>query len=88
MTDCRIHLESPLVLSPGPGLGLWSLVLGPSGTDLGPDLDLDLSLTIDIYGLGHMDCKSSFKFLIIQMLDRENYFPHLLITFCLISIFN
>ena len=25
--------------------GLWSLVLGTSGPDLGPDLDLDLSLT-------------------------------------------
>ena len=39
-----------LVYSPGPGL--WSLVLGPSGPDLGTDLnltwdlDLDLSLTI------------------------------------------
>ena len=38
-------------VSPGPGL--WSLVLGPFGPDLGPDLDLtwdldlDLSLTID-----------------------------------------
>ena len=36
-----------LVYSPGPGL--WSLVLGPYGPDLGPDLDptwdLDLSLT-------------------------------------------
>ena len=35
-------------VSPGPGL--WALVLGPSGPDLGPDLDLtwdlDLSLTI------------------------------------------
>ena len=35
-----------------PGPGLWSLVLGPFGPDLGPDqdltwdLDLDLSLTI------------------------------------------
>ena len=33
-----------------PGLGLWSLVLGPFGPDLGPDLNLtwilDLSLTI------------------------------------------
>ena len=27
-----------LVLSPGPGL--WFLVLGPFGPDLGPDLDL------------------------------------------------
>ena len=41
-----------LVYSPGPGL--WSLVLGPFGPDLGPDLDLtwdldlDLSLTIII----------------------------------------
>ena len=39
-------------VSPGPGL--WSLVLGPYGPDLGPDLDLtsdldlDLSLTINI----------------------------------------
>ena len=38
--------------SPGPGL--WSLVLGPFGPDLGPDLDLtwdrdlDLSLTTTI----------------------------------------
>ena len=42
-----------LVYSPGPGL--WSLVLGPFGPDLGPDLaltwdlDLDLSLTIIIF---------------------------------------
>ena len=35
-------------VSPGPGL--WSLVLGPFGPDLGPDLDLiwDLSLTTTI----------------------------------------
>ena len=37
-------------VSPGPGL--WSLVLGPFGPDLGPDLDLtwdlDLSLTITV----------------------------------------
>ena len=39
-------------VSPGPGL--WSLVLGPYGPDLGPDLDLtwdldlDLSLTIEM----------------------------------------
>ena len=36
--------------SVSPGSGLWSLVLGPFGPDLGPDLnltwDLDLSLTI------------------------------------------
>ena len=42
-----------VVYSPGPGL--WSLVLGPFGPDLGPDLDLtwdldlDLSLTIKFY---------------------------------------
>ena len=42
-----------LVYSPGPGL--WSLVLGSFGPDLGPDLDLiwdldlDLSLTIEKY---------------------------------------
>ena len=30
-----------LVLDPGPGL--WSLVLGPFGPDLGPDLDLSLT---------------------------------------------
>ena len=41
-----------LVLSPGPGL--WSLVLGPFGSNLGADLeltwdlDLDLSLTIRV----------------------------------------
>jgi len=38
-------------VSPGPGL--WSLVLGPSGPDLGPDLDLtwdlDLSLTKNVF---------------------------------------
>ena len=39
-------------VSPGPGL--WPLVLGPFGPDLGPyldltrDLDLDLSLTTEI----------------------------------------
>ena len=43
-----------LMYSPGPGL--WSLVLGPFGPDLGPDLDLtwdldlDLSLTINSNG--------------------------------------
>ena len=37
-----------LMYSPGPGL--WSLVLGPSGPDLDLtwDLDLDLSLTIQL----------------------------------------
>ena len=35
-------------VSPGPGL--WSLVLGPFGPDLGPDLDLtwDLDLSLKI----------------------------------------
>ena len=36
------------------GPGLWSLVLGPSGPDLGPDLDLtwvlDLDLSLTIFG--------------------------------------
>ena len=40
--------QTKFSVSPGPGL--WSLVLGPFGPDLGPDLDLtwdlDLSLTI------------------------------------------
>ena len=33
-------------VSPGPGL--WSLVLGPFGLDLGPDLDLTWDLTCDL----------------------------------------
>ena len=43
--------QTKLNVNPGPGL--WSLVLGPFGPDLGPDLDLtwdldlDLSLTIN-----------------------------------------
>ena len=48
-----------LVYSPGPGL--WALVLGPSGPDLGTDqdltwdLDLDLSLTIiSLYSLNFL----------------------------------
>ena len=38
-------------VSPGPGL--WSLVLGPFGPDLGPDLNLtwDLNLSLTIYPL-------------------------------------
>ena len=40
--------QTKFSVSPGPGL--WTLVLGPLGPDLGPDLDLtwdlDLSLTI------------------------------------------
>ena len=35
-----------LVNSPGPGL--WSLVLGPYGPDLGPDLDLTWDLDLDL----------------------------------------
>ena len=44
--------QTKISVSPGPGL--WSLVLGPFGPDLGTelnltwDLDLDLSLTIII----------------------------------------
>ena len=33
-------------VSPGPGL--WSLVLGPFGPDLGPDLDLTWVLDLDL----------------------------------------
>ena len=33
-------------VSPGPGL--WSLVLGPFGPDLGPDLDLTSDLDLDL----------------------------------------
>ena len=35
-----------LMYSPGPGL--WSLVLGPFGPDLGPDLDLTWDLDLDL----------------------------------------
>ena len=35
-----------LVYSPGPGL--WSLVLGPFGPELGPDLDLTWDLDLDL----------------------------------------
>ena len=35
-----------LVYSPGPGL--WPLVLGPFGPDLGPDLDLTWDLDLDL----------------------------------------
>ena len=47
--------QTKFSVSPGPGL--WSLVLGPFGPDLGPDLeltwdlDLDLSLTIVPFGI-------------------------------------
>ena len=33
-------------VSPGPGL--WPLVLGPFGPDLGPDLDLTWDLDLDL----------------------------------------
>ena len=52
-----IGWQTKFNVSPGPGL--WSLVLGPFGPDMGPDLDLtwdldlDLSLTIkDIFPFG------------------------------------
>ena len=54
-----------LVYSPGPGL--WSLVLGPFGPDLGRDLDvtwdldLDLSLTIGYQFLGFRNDEHLFK---------------------------
>ena len=34
--------QTKFSVSPGPGL--WSLVLGPFGPDLGPDLDLNLTI--------------------------------------------
>ena len=48
-----------LLLLDSPGPGLWSLVLGPFGPDLGPDLDLtwdlDLDLSLTIFSLD-ADC--------------------------------
>ena len=45
--------QTKFSVSPGPGL--WPLVLGPFGPDLGPDLDLtwdlDLDLSLTIYNL-------------------------------------
>ena len=38
---------TPCVM-PCPGPGLWSLVLGPFGPDLGPDLDLTWDLDLDL----------------------------------------
>ena len=36
------------ILMYSPGSGLWSLVLGPFGPDLGPDLDLTWDLDLDL----------------------------------------
>ena len=38
--------QTKFSVSPGPGL--WSLVLGPFGPDLGPDLDLSWDLDLDL----------------------------------------
>ena len=38
--------QTKFSVSPGPGL--WSLVLGPFGPDLGPDLDLTWDLDLDL----------------------------------------
>ena len=38
--------QTKFSVSPGPGLG--SLVLGPFGPDLGPDLDLTWDLDLDL----------------------------------------
>ena len=51
-------------VSPGPGL--WSLVLGPFGPDLGPDLDLTLELDLDLsltkeFKLVHLPQSESVK---------------------------
>ena len=55
--------QTKFSVSPGPGL--WTLVLGPFGPDLGPDLDLtwDLELDniyfdnkyLDFYFIGHCE---------------------------------
>ena len=42
--DCKLMYK--FNVTPGPGL--WSLVLGPSGPDLGPDLDLTWDLDLDL----------------------------------------
>ena len=38
--------QTKFSVSPGPGL--WPLVLGPFGPDLGPDLDLTWDLDLDL----------------------------------------
>ena len=38
--------QTKFSVSPGPGL--WSIVLGPFGPDLGPDLDLTWDLDLDL----------------------------------------
>ena len=65
-----------LVYSPGPGLSPGTLDLGPSGPDLGPDLDLiwdlDLSLTIIIFQYLVMDyyCGGDLLTLLSKFEDR------------------
>ena len=46
MAQPAIWWQTKFNVSPGPGLG--SLVLGPSGPDLGPDLDLTWDLDLDL----------------------------------------
>ena len=41
-----IGWQTKFNVSPGPGL--WPLVLGPFGPDLGPDLDLTWDLDLDL----------------------------------------
>ena len=59
-------------VSPGPGL--WSLVLGPYGPDLGPDLDLtwdldlDLSLTIPFSNVALFSIQFDHK-LVLNLLN-------------------
>ena len=43
---------------PRPGPGLWSLVLGPFGPDLGPDLDLTWDLDLSLTTLSKKGVKS------------------------------
>ena len=45
-------------VSPGPGL--WSLVLGPFGPDMGPDLDLTWDLDLDLSLTIYYSLSSSF----------------------------
>ena len=51
-----------------PGPGLWSLVLGPFGPDLGPDLDLTWDLDLDL-SLTIIDPRSSFR---LNLADLQN----------------
>ena len=59
--------QTKFSVSPGPGL--WSLVLGPFGPDLGPDLDLtwdlDLDLSLTIFNVRSANCEQGEELRII-----------------------